>query len=443
MLKKVQTFISQQQLLDKSKRYLVAVSGGADSVALLRVLLELGYQVEVCHCNFLLRGDESMRDEHFVRDLCLQFDVPFHLIHFDTRTYAEIHHMSIEMAARELRYQYFEQLCHDLDIHAVCVAHHRDDLVETILLNMIRGTGIHGMVGIRPMRLGGGAFYILRPLLSISRSDIESWLQQLGQPFVTDSTNLVADVQRNQLRLKVIPLLKDINPAAIENLHETALLLTEAERVYNVSVQSTLTRLLNDNTLFISDLTKEPSPVSLLFEWLSPYGFSSATIRQMADHLDVPTGRFWSSATHNLCIDRGRLVLTEHQESIKPFKIPETGLYHITDSIQLRVSISSEVTIDRSPMVACLDASKVSFPLTIRPGKEGDRFIPFGMQGSKLLSDFLTDLKVSLPEKRQQLVITDATSQILWVVGRRISQPCAITPYTTRMLRLEISFPRK
>ncbi len=449
MLNKVQTFIRRQQLLDKSQRYLIAVSGGADSVALLRVLVMLDYQVEVCHCNFMLRGGESLRDEQFVRDLCQQLDVPFHLIHFDTRSYAELHHMSIEMAARELRYNYFEQLCHDLNIPAVCVAHHRDDLIETMLLNMLRGTGIHGMVGIRPSRpihpvisslrpATTSPVLVLRPLLSVSRADIEAWLQQLGQTFVTDSTNLVADVQRNKLRLNILPLLHDITPAAFENLYETALLMTEAERVYNASLQSGKARLIKDNTLSINDLKSEPSPLSLLFEWLSDYGFSPATIRQLSDHLDAPSGRVWSSATHDVCIDRKQLIVTEHQEALQPFRIPEHGLYHIYDQVKIRVTVSNDCSIDRSPLTACLDAEKVTFPLFLRPVRQSDRFIPFGMKGSKLLSDFMTDRKLSLPEKRRQLVLTDAHDQILWVVGHRIAQPYAITPHTTQTLRVNI-----
>ncbi len=449
MLHQVQSFIEQHQLLDKSQRYLVAVSGGADSVALLRVLLLLDYQVEACHCNFLLRGEESQRDEDFVRHLCEELHVPFHLIHFDTRSYAELHQVSIEMAARELRYNYFEQLCRDLSLPAVCVAHHRDDLVETLFLNLLRGTGIHGMVGIRPSRpirsLRPGEegpsptpVQVVRPLLSVSRAVIEEWLNGLGQSYVTDSTNLVDDVQRNRLRLNILPLLRDLQPSAIENLHETALLMTEAERVYNTAIQSDLSRLVSDNTLSIQELKTVPSPLSLLFEWLSPYGFSSSTIRQIAHHLDAPSGRCWQTASHELCIDRQLLVLLEQQEAMKPFKIPETGLYHLSDSLQLRVSVSDEVVIDRSPSVACLDAEKVTFPLILRPVQPGDRFVPLGMTGSKLLSDFMTDRKLSLPTRRRQLVLTDAHGQILWVVAQRISQSFAITPQTTRSLRVSL-----
>ncbi len=451
MLDKVRLFIERHQLLKRSQRYLVAVSGGADSVALLRTLITLGYEVEVCHCNFQLRGDESMRDERFVHDLCKELDIPFHLIHFDTRCYANLHQVSIEMAARELRYRYFEQLCRDLEIQAVCVAHHRDDLVETMLLNMVRGTGIHGMVGIRPSRPIRPLQYdtekdnptatpvmVLRPLLAVSRAEIEEWLRSIGQTYVTDSTNLIDDVQRNQLRLNILPLLRQLNPAAIENLYHTALFMGETEKIYDASIQSDIKRLVHDNVLTISDLSSVPSPVSLLYEWLGSYGFSSATIQQIAAHLDASTGRQWSTATHDLSVDRGRLLLTTHQEDMKPFKIPECGLYHISESLTIRVSLSSDVRIDRSPQVACLDADNITFPLILRPVQQADRFIPFGMQGSKLLSDFLTDQKLSLPEKRRQLVLTDTSGQILWVMGRRIAQTCAITPATTRIISIEV-----
>ena len=228
MLNKVREYIEKQCLLESGKRYLVALSGGADSVCLLLVLRQLDYQVEAVHCNFLLRGDESHRDEAFACNLCEKQGVPFHVIHFDTRTYAELHKVSIEMAARDLRYQYFEQLRKDIGAEAICVAHHQDDSVETILMNLLRGTGIHGLSGIKP-RNG----HILRPLLCVSRKEIEAFLASQHQDYVTDSTNLVADVLRNKLRLKVIPMLNDLWPGASEAIARTARNMAEAEKVYN------------------------------------------------------------------------------------------------------------------------------------------------------------------------------------------------------------------
>ena len=276
MLNKVRQYISEHRLLDADKRYLVALSGGADSVCLLLVLKQLGYQVEAAHCNFLLRGDESHRDEAFAQTLCNEHDIPFHVIHFDTRTYAQLHKVSIEMAARDLRYQYFENLRRDIQAEGICVAHHQDDSVETILMNLLRGTGIHGLSGIKP-RNG----FILRPLLCVSRKEIEAWLAGQHQTYVTDSTNLEADVVRNKLRLNVIPQLQAITPNAVSNILNTAQHLSEATAVYDHYMHEALNRLIDSNSIAISDLLHEPSPESLLHQWLSTYGFPSALIQNI------------------------------------------------------------------------------------------------------------------------------------------------------------------
>ncbi|MCR4853467.1 MAG: tRNA lysidine(34) synthetase TilS, partial [Prevotella sp.] len=222
ILKRVEHYASSHHLFFSGERYLVALSGGADSVALLCILQAMGVPVEAAHCNFHLRGDESDRDEQFCVKLCNQRDVILHRVHFDTQAYAKLHHVSIEMAARRLRYHYFAQLVHDIQAKAVCVAHHRDDSVETLMLNLLRGTGIHGLTGIRPIshqaeQDGVGEIDIVRPLLCLSRVDIESYLSSLGQSFVTDSTNLVPDAAlRNRIRLQLLPLMNDIVPSATE-----------------------------------------------------------------------------------------------------------------------------------------------------------------------------------------------------------------------------------
>ena len=230
LLGRVRNFIGNNRLLTKEGLLLVALSGGADSVTLLRVLLALGYRVEAVHCNFRLRGDESDRDEQFVKNLCQMHSVPLHLIHFDTAEYASLHQVSIEMAARELRYCYFDQLRQDIDAETVCVAHHRDDAVETFLMNLLRGAGIHGLTGIRP-RNG----HIVRPLLCVSRQEILQYLDSIGQDYATDSTNLQPDVLRNKLRLQLIPLLEQLSPGASDNIARSATYLSEAEKVYNAS----------------------------------------------------------------------------------------------------------------------------------------------------------------------------------------------------------------
>src|SRR5574344_455611 len=270
----VERYIDKHKLLDKKNKYLTALSGGADSVALLRIMLQLGYDVEAVHCNFHVRGAQSDRDEQFVSSLCAKHAVVLHIAHFDTFAYAELHKVSIEMAARDLRYNYFEQLRKDVNAAAICVAHHRDDSVETVLMNIIRGTGIKGLTGINP-RNGN----ILRPLLCISRNDVENYLLSLNQDYVTDSTNLKDDVVRNKIRLDVLPLLKTIHPAVSENVQKVSErvsdLLPLLERSVDEAKRRVIKREKPEVIISISALMSEPSPEYILFSILGGYGFSS------------------------------------------------------------------------------------------------------------------------------------------------------------------------
>ena len=440
MENKIADFIERHQLLTPDKLQLVAVSGGADSVALLLLLQRLGYSAEAVHCNFHLRGDESDHDEDFVRQLCVERNIKLHLIHFDTRTYADIHKVSLEMAARELRYRYFEQLRQDIGAEYVCVAHHRDDAVETLLMNLLRGTGIHGLTGIRP-RNG----YIVRPLLCVSRLEIEEFLDSIGQSYVTDSTNLVDDVVRNKIRLNVIPQLKAINPNASENIFRTACLMAGSEQVYNKAMESAKKRVCPQGTIDnkhggsidINILQQEPSHEHVLFELLSPLGFSPDSIEQIATSKEGRTGRRFLSDTHELVIDRDRLLVQPRQPSLPTQHIPEPGIY-VYGEQKLRIEKLDGAMISRDPEVATLDAALVSFPLTLRPVKDGDRFIPFGMSGSRLVSDYLTDLKVNLFEKRRQLVLCDSKKTIVWLVNRRTDNRFRVSETTVSTLRIFI-----
>ncbi|MBR4898168.1 MAG: tRNA lysidine(34) synthetase TilS [Prevotella sp.] len=431
----VRQFIEQQGLMVAGHRYLVGVSGGADSVALLLLLHEMGYAVEAAHCNFKLRGEESDRDEQFVRSLCEGRQIPLHIIHFDTRTYARLHKVSIEMAARELRYNYFEQLRRDIGAADICVAHHQDDNVETVLLNLVRGTGIHGLTGMRP-RQG----HILRPLLCLSRQQIVGWLATRGQTFVTDSSNLEADVWRNKLRLNVIPQLFDITPQASQNILKTAQLLNESAKVCDKAVDEALGRTTEGQSLTISRLMEEPSPLVVLFAWLEPHGFSSATVRQIERQLHAAaTGSYWQSATHEVCIDRDRLLLQEREPEQPELLIPETGTYVYDNDMKVRVSISDTPAISRQPFCLTVDADKVRFPLRLRPVVQGERFVPLGMKkGSRLVSDFLTDCKLSLFARRRQLLLADASGRTVWLPGLRPDERFRIGHDTRRMLKVEL-----
>ena len=429
----VRQYIAQQRLLDRSCKHLVAVSGGADSVALLLILKRLDYDVEAVHCNFHLRGQESDRDEAFVRSLCDREGVTIHLSHFDTTTYAELHQVSIEMAARELRYRYFEQLRQDIGAVEICVAHHQDDAVETLLMNLVRGAGIHGLTGIRP-RNG----HVVRPLLCVSRADIEDYLRSVGQDYVTDSTNLVPDVVRNKLRLQVLPLLRELNPAASENMAKTARRLADVETLYDLTVRRLADEVTVDGAIDVEVLLQGPAPESVLYELLTPKGFNPVQVEQIFSSLTGPSGRVFCSPTHEAVVDRGRLIVEERHETLPTMKIPETGTYHYMDGLKLRFSTTETQKISKTSDCATLDADKARFPFVIRPVQTGDRFQPFGMEGSRLVSDFLTDRKYSVLEKRRQLVVTDATDNIVWLVGERVDQRYAVSADTRRVLEIQL-----
>ena len=257
----VQRFIEEKDLFNLQDKVLVALSGGADSVALLRILLSLGYTCECAHCNFHLRGLESDRDESFVRQLCEEHSIPLHVTHFDTSAYAKEHHLSIEMAARELRYEWFEHIRKEIEASVIAVAHHRDDSVETFLLNLMRGAGINGLKGI-PVKNG----YIVRPLLSVSRDVILDYLQAINQGYVTDSTNLEDEYMRNKIRLNILPLMKEVNPSVMETIQETTFRLSEVASIYHQNRIEAITHkvtFLSPELLRISliDVLEDVAPI--------------------------------------------------------------------------------------------------------------------------------------------------------------------------------------
>lgn len=442
MLKKIAHFIEQHKLLSKGKKYIVALSGGADSVCLLLVLQRLGYDVEAAHCNFRLRGEEADRDEQFCIQLCKKHNIRIHLVHFDTNFYAVSHKISIEMAARELRYSYFENLRRDIGADAVCVAHHQNDCAETVILNLVRGTGIQGLAGIQPKRDN-----IVRPMLCVSRDEIEAFLTEEGQNYVTDSTNLDDLYVRNKIRLSIIPMMEEINPAAVQNIVKTAIRLREANRVFDHSIEEASLRVCHSTdeglTIDIGKLKKEVSTEYTLFNILKDYGFNPDQIEAIDANVDAPTGTTYLSATHQLLFDRGKMIVTETEDDAVSLKIPETGKYLFGNkgealNVELR-AVDDAFKISKDKNVATLDVSNIKFPLLFRNVRNGDRFVPFGMKGSKLVSDYLTDRHRSLIEKRRQTVVEDADGRIVWLVGERTDNRFRVSEATTEVLVMTLS----
>ena len=335
--KKVAQYIAQERLLEAGGKAIVALSGGADSVALLLLLTELGYACEAAHCNFHLRGEESDRDEQFVRHLCEKRNIALHVVHFDTTQHAANRHISIEMAARELRYQWFETLRQELGADAVAVAHHADDSVETFLLNLMRGTGINGLRGIRP-RNG----HIVRPLLCLTRDDLLHYLDRQGQSYVTDSTNLQDEYTRNKIRLNLLPLMQEINPSVRRSILRTAAHLDEAATLYNIGIAEARERVLCPEGICIAALLKEAEPQALLHEILHPLGFNEAQTDDIFRSLDGQAGKAFESESWLVVKDRDLLLMQDKQTMSRPPQLEMT-----------EVELTPDFIIPRDCLTAC------------------------------------------------------------------------------------------
>ena len=433
MIHRIADYIVRKQLLPDGARVMVGLSGGADSVALLSVLVRLGYDCVACHCNFMLRGDESIRDRHHAAMVARKLQVPFVETQFDTVTYARERGVSIEMAARELRYEWFERVRKEHDAHAVAVAHHRDDNVETLLLNLVRGTGIAGVTGMSP-RNG----YIVRPLLCVSREELLQYLSEEGIEYVTDSTNLEAIYTRNKIRLEVLPLLREINPAVDACMERTIENLRDAEQFYREAIDEWRRRVSewHDDELYIDMqlLHTSPAPRTLLHEIVSPLGFVAEQVADMV-RVGEQSGRQFLSATHRAVTHRKYMI-------VHPLRELEADDVLATWS-EADVAEQSGITIEwheregfeiiRDRKVACMDADKVRFPLMLRRWRKGDSFVPFGMKGRKKVSDYFADRKYSLVDKEKALILCDA-EKILWIVDERTDNTARITNATTRVL---------
>ena len=425
--KRVQEFIRKHQLFADDAGVLVALSGGADSVALLKVLLSLGYRCHGVHCNFHLRGEESNRDERFVTELCHTLGVPCEVVHFDTMAYAAEHKVSVEMAARELRYQEFERLRQALHLDVIAVAHHQDDAVETLLLNLIRGAGINGLTG---MKVRNG--HVVRPLLCLTRDEVTDYLDHLGQSYVTDSTNLTDVYARNKVRLQLLPLMEQINPAAKSNIMQAAIHLGEASVIYNRAMGEACARIVTAHAdgidISIEALIATEVPHAHLFEMLRPYGFNSAQVADIFRSLSSEAGRLFEAEEYTLLRDRTHLLVRSKAASAVAddivYTLPQEGTLELPDGTKLSVyGIAPDATwqVPKRNDMLCLNASRISEPLTLRHPRRGDRFKPFGMKGYKLLSDFYTDIKMPHTEKAQQWVLCHG-EEIVWAVGLRGSE---------------------
>ncbi|HLP04010.1 MAG TPA: tRNA lysidine(34) synthetase TilS [Paludibacter sp.] len=437
--RKVQTFIDERQLLKAGDLVVVGVSGGTDSVALLHILDSLRYKCIVAHCNFHLRMDDSLRDELFVRNLAKTRNLEFHSIDFKTVEYSKQHGISVEMAARELRYEWFYQLLEKTGAQAIAIAHHADDSIETVLMNLVRGTSLKGLTGI-PARNR----QVVRPLLCLTRDEIENYLREQHLEHVEDTTNAENDYQRNKFRNEVIPLLEKINPAVRSALYSNLEHFEGNFAIYQQAIEQIKNKVSCEAggtiVIDIANLKQQIHARTVLFELLSAYGFNPAVIGQVYEQLDADPGKTFLSPAYRLVKDRNVLIVSKlNSDSNETAEIGEHDL-QINYPLCLKVNKfakTSGFNVSKSKDCVHFDARKLVFPLTIRHWQEGDYFFPFGMKQRKKLSDYFIDRKFSLVDKEECWLLVSG-DDIVWIVGERTDDRFKITEQTSEIVEFRI-----
>jgi len=414
---------------------LVAVSGGIDSMVLAHLFLHLKAKVGLAHCNFKLRAGESDLDEQFVREFAEENEIPFYTRHFNTIVYASENQISTQMAARELRYAFFEEIRQANEFNWVAVAHQADDLVETFHINLVRGSGIRGLSGIPEINQK-----IIRPLLKISRKELEAYALTNKISFREDSSNLKNDYQRNYLRNEIIPKIETLNPGYTETMLNTVSNLRDVAEISEAFLESHKDKLLivkGDGKIIlqIDELDHLSGKGYILHAILSDYGFSSPQIRDIADALHSESGKTFPGSSHTVFKDRSTLIIQPNQPPSKGEYFINTGTCEITEPINLvfQITLSSNYTISPDKNIAGLDMSRLKFPLKIRPWYPGDYFYPIGMKNKKKLSDFFIDQRISIPDKQNTWVL-ESEGDIVWLIGYRIDDRFKITGETKEVL---------
>ena len=431
MLRKLVRHIEKENLFYRDEKLLIACSGGLDSVVLLHLLFKMEVECVVAHCNFRLRGQDSDGDEVFVGQLAEKYGFPFCTTAFDTTAYAKEKGISIEMAARDLRYEWFESIRQASMCQYILTAHHAVDVIETILINLARGTGIHGLTGINAKK-----GQLIRPLLPFSREEIRSYAHENNLEFREDYTNAQTDFVRNKIRHQIIPVLEEINPAILKTMTENVGRFRDIEAIYNNEITSKRVTFIDQEggrlLILIAELKKLTAPNSHLYELLSPFGFHSRDVANIIESLDAISGKMFYSEKYQLLRDREYLVLTEREEKeAGEYELSKSGLT-IEEELKLECRIferPSDFKFSTDPQIACFDADKLTFPLKLRKWQEGDVFHPIGMKGRKKVSDYFIDNKFSLSDKEDAWLLVSG-EDIIWLVGHRMDDRYKITKAT-------------
>jgi len=404
------------------------------------LLIDAGFKTGIAHCNFHLRGKESDKDADFVKLLASDYSVKYHIVDFETGKHAEDEGISIQMAARNLRYTWFEEIRTANKYDYIATAHNQDDILETFFINLSRGTGIRGLAGI-PSKSGK----LIRPLLFASRENIIDHAIRKGLDHREDSSNASDKYLRNKIRHQLLPMLEEQNPSFRKSLMETISNLSDTEKLFREELEDLKKNLLlvsDDRTyLSIPELNKHESKKTILYEILTEFNFGSASVEDIVNSLDGPPGKQFFSPSHRLVKDRKELIITplKDEENRKYYlDLKEGRIYDPLDLEWLVLDNTDNLKIPKEPNTACLDLDLLDFPLILRHWQKGEYFQPFGMKGIKKISDFLIDEKVSLPDKENTWMLASG-QKILWVIGHRIDEKFRITDKTRQVLMVKYS----
>lgn len=434
MLLKLQNHIDATLPFLKGKKLLLAVSGGVDSMVLLYLFKQLNFDVAVAHCNFNLRGTESDGDETFVKTSCGNLDIKCYVKHFNTKEYADLHKQSIQIAARQLRYDWFNEILEKESFDYLLTAHHLDDAAETFLINFTRGTGLEGLTGIP--QINGK---VVRPLLTFSREKIENYAKENAMPWCEDSSNASDKYLRNKLRHDVLPVLKELNPSflnsfqqTLENLQQAQSMVEDASKLVYQNVVEDFNSEKRINLIKLMELANYQA---YLYQWLKPFGFTAWN--DIYDLVDAQPGKQIFTEKYRLLKDREVLILEELSSNESVYYSIEENQTHIEHPLRMQISYVTNVTDTGSSEIIFVDKDSLKFPLVFRKWQQGDYFYPFGMDGKKKVSKFFKDEKLSLIDKENTWLLCSG-DEIVWIVGKRADRRFSVIKTTQTIIKIEL-----
>lgn len=429
-------YIEENKLFNIEDKLLLAVSGGRDSMLLLWLCHQAGIDMVVAHCNFNLRGAESDGDEELVRTYCAQHKIPFYKRDFDTKNYSLSRKISIQMAARELRYRWFESLRLEIGAKAILIAQHMNDHVETVLFNMSRGTGLKGLSGIHAIKEGSA---IIRPLLFLTHKEITAAVKFYEIPYRDDSSNFSNKYARNKIRLDIVPQFEELNPDFLMIMDENIKRFQEADEMLRELIHDLRSQLFlpqNDGSYFIELNNLKNMSLSKHYYLFEPFGFSKSVLADMISCYDGESGRIFQSNSHEILLDRQLLILSTKTINRASKIITADENQVLWEPYNIRIEQSQDTTIEKDQHIAKVDYALLKFPLTIRTWQEGDYFYPLGMNGKKKVSDFFIQQKLNLFEKKYVPILVNGTGEIIWIMNYRMDDRFKMTDNTQKVLKL-------